>query len=89
MRVFLVVALSVLFLSCEANAQVCTGGCGCQGNVGSSGWRILTTRTHKCLSCKALHQCGEKMKNCRFEACKHLHLIACPEHIPRGQCGLK
>jgi hypothetical protein len=29
------------------------------------------------------------MQNCRFEACKHLHLIACPQYIPRGQCTLK
>jgi hypothetical protein len=29
------------------------------------------------------------MQGCRFEACKHLHLIACPERIPRGQCSLK
>jgi hypothetical protein len=87
MRALLLIA-SLLLLVGEANAQPCYGGCGCQGTRGS-GWRLIDTPSRKCVSCDEIQRCGPNKGRCRFEACSHIKLIACPEHIPPARCSLK
>src|SRR5262245_33565436 len=84
MRALLLLAF-LAFLADQANAQVCYG-CGCKGG---SGWRILTTKTQKCLGCGEVGRCGSPpTERCAFEGCPNIEVIraSCPQYIPAGAC---